>query len=452
MNATPRPHTFLRQLFPESDRYRSWGERAPLRIAEPDPDWEPFTERHLHCVWFDPKLRPRTWVSTRGEEVRILHPGDWNHGKGPDFLDAEWTVDGRHYQGDVEIHIRPMDWVHHGHTHDPAYGRVRLHVTYDPGELGPGQLPEGCTQVAMKEELEKRSHFFFESVDLSAYPWDRDGTANGLRKWFDDQSDEACGKWLEAAGQERLRRKTQRMNRLIRSVGPREALYQALMRGLGYHHNADSAEQLARALPLSHLEHHAGGDPVKAFALLNGCAGLLPEAESDLRFPDWFPLRTLWDVWWRKREAFDATRLLPERWRMDGCRPGNLPARRFWAAAIWQNRLADWSPAEEETDPEWKHRLLDELQVRSPEEGAESRVVGPQRAAALFVNAVLPWRFCVGATPPDAGILHRLPSEPMNSRTRRAAHRFLGPDRHPRIYRGGLRRQGLLQLAEDYGA
>lgn len=452
MNAIPRPSTFLRDLFPESDQYRTWGVQAPLRTAEPDPDWEPFTERHLHCVWFDPKLRPRDLVSSRGEDVRILHPGDWNHTKGPDFLNAEWTVDGRHYQGDVEIHIRPMDWVHHGHTDDPAFARVRLHVTYDPGELAPGTLPDGCAQVSIKDELEKRSHFFFESVDLSAYPWDRDGTANGLRKWFDDQSDETCGKWLEAAGQERLRRKTQRMSRLIRSVGPREALYQGLMRGLGYHRNADPAEELARALPLAQLARHADGDPVRAYALLNGCAGLLPEDATPTRFPDWFSLRALWDVWWRNRETFDAIRLLPERWRMDGCRPGNLPSRRFWAAAVWHLRLENWSPKNEETDEVWKHRLFQELRVPSPATDEEARIVGPERAAALFINAVLPWRFCVGATSPSKNLLHKLPSEPMNSRTRRAAHRFLGPDRHPRIYRGGLRRQGLLQLAEDYGA
>jgi hypothetical protein len=421
------------------------------KVLESTDTWDPFTERHLHCIWFDPKLRPRALVSSRGEEVLILHPGDWNHGKGPDFLNAEWAVDGRRYQGDIEIHIRPMDWQHHRHAGDPAYQQVRLHVTYESGELNSDCLPAGCTQIALKDLLDQRAHFFFSNIDLSAYQWNTDADASGLRKWFDDQSDEGCRKWLEAAGRERMRDKAQRMHRLIQAVGPLQALYQNLMRGLGYASNADVTEHLACILPLNQLKEVAGHDPVTAYALLTGCAGLLPQEPQSNAFPDWFPIRTLWDRWWRVQERYTSVQLRAAEWRLDGCRPGNHPARRLWAAAIWFTQVSLWFPSDIESDADWQQRMRLTLQVKSPNGSDEMPVVGKARAATLWNNALVPWRLCL-SPPMDADtLLQTLPSEPMNRRTRQAAHRFFGPDRSPRVYQSGLCRQGLLQLAGDYG-
>ncbi len=431
----------------------------PRRVQEPFPYNLTLTERHLHCVWADYRLRPALLKTTRGEELQILHPGEWNHGAGPDFRNAEWQVGGRRVQGDVEVHLHPMDWVHHGHQQDPGYREVRLHVTYFHGELPLGTLPPGCEEVSLKRDLDHTPHFFFENIDVSAYPWEKDRAPTGLRTWFQSHDEASGTRLLEAAGLERLRRKTLQMLNLIRSVGPDQALYQILMRGLGYSRNAETAEQLAVHLPFSRLLHVSHGNPVAMYTALLGSSGLLPHDEGDQGpsgIPPWFPLRRLWDLWWRMQEMVGDSVCKRSDWHLDQCRPGNHPARRFWAAAVWfqhgQPPSTVWSPRPQEEAPVWIRRSLRHLQTTPPpvaESG--SKIVGPDRSAALFVNAVLPWWLATSPTPDPPDWMKHLPVEPMNGRSKRAALSFLGRDAHPRMYKGALHRQGLLQLAEDYG-
>lgn len=91
MNTYPLPNPFpIRpDLFPESADYRGLLPESRSTVREADPSLDPFSERHLHCVWFDDRLRPSPLRTARGEELRILSPGRWNLESGPDFLDAE---------------------------------------------------------------------------------------------------------------------------------------------------------------------------------------------------------------------------------------------------------------------------------------------------------------------------------------------------------------------------
>ena len=88
------------------------------------------SERHLHCLWQDDRLRPGGLVTADGEPVRVLHPGRWNAGPGPDFTGTviEAGSPARRLECDTEIHIDPAGWRQHGHLADPRYARVRLHV------------------------------------------------------------------------------------------------------------------------------------------------------------------------------------------------------------------------------------------------------------------------------------------------------------------------------------
>ncbi len=425
------------------------------RVAEAEPLLDPFSERHLHCIWFDDRLRPDPLETERGEPVQLLHPGKWNQESGPDFLDAEWKIGGRRVRGDVEIHIRPMDWKHHGHQKDPRYARVGLHVCYEPGELPTGMLPPGCEEISLRGLLEQRSHFFFDQIDVRAYPWQKEGASSGLRTFFADKSEAECGAMLEAAGQERLRRKSLRMARVVQAVGEEQALYIGLLRGLGYKNNAEVSEALARCVPFSMLKSLAGGREDKTYALLLGAGGLLPVDADVPGLPRWMQVRPLWDFWWPHQHHFSDKALSPEAWRLDHCRPGNHPLRRLRAAAHWVSgadaisELFELDPAQSEK--EWVRSCLKILKVSSPQIESESaQLVGPVRAGTLFLNAVLPWRICSGKILPDPDLWNHLPDEAFNSKSRHTAAMLFGPDQHPRLYKGGLRKQGLLQFHEDF--
>lgn len=421
-------------------------------IQEQHPSWDPFTERHLHCIWFDDRLRPAPLISSDGEEVRILHPGHWNHEKGPDFKDAEWERAGCRFRGDVEIHIRPNDWRVHGHGQDKAYDQVGLHVTYAPGEVPDGELPPGCTEVALKPLLERRSHFFFDAIDPQAYPGRGRQGRNGLQAFFAGRPEEQQALLLEAAGVERLRRKALRFQQLARTVGIDQALYTGLLRGLGYKHNADVAERLAGALPADRLRILSRGCVTTAYALLLGVSGLLPDDPGRTGFPSWCSIRSLWDVWWPQQARFLGRVLSAEDWRLDGCRPGNHPWRRLWAAASWvcagSTLEARLYPPEGVPSATQMRRVREALCLSAPD-GTEA-VVGPARAGALFLNVAAPYWISLCDTAPDDAFWQHLPSEPMNAVTKRTGRAMFGPDIHPRLYRGGLRRQGLLQFHEDF--
>jgi hypothetical protein len=443
--------------FPLAASYHQILPHARSSVREPEPVLDPFTERHLHCVWYDDRLRPEGLVTARGEALRILHCGRWNQESGPDFMGGEWEVGGRRVCGDIEIHIRPMDWKLHGHAEDPRYGNVRLHVTYEPGRLPSELLPAACEEVSLKAALDARSHFFFDSIDTSAYPWEVEGGQNELRNLCASMDEPDRGRLLDAAGQERLRRKTLRMARAMQAVGPSQALYQAMLRGLGYKQNADIAEESARRLPLHELRHLAQGDPETAHALLLGVAGLLPADNDSPGIWPWMNPRALWGDWFRHRDTFAGALLQPENWRLDHCRPDNHPRRRIRAAAAWFVEgpaiEEDLLPHPGESAKGWVKRALRRLEVREPGEapGEGRRLVGPERAAAIVVNALLPWRACLDPGSISERLLKELPAEALNAPSRSAAHVLFGPDHHPRLYRNTLRRQGLLQFHDDFG-
>lgn len=440
--------------FPLAGVYRDLAPHTRPGVREPEPSLlDPFTERHLHCIWFDDRLRPAPLMSARGEQIDLHSPGRWNFEAGPDFLDAEWSVAGRRVRGDVEIHIRPMDWKHHGHAEDPRYRNVRLHVTYEPGSLPQGLLPPACEETALQAALEQRSHFFFDSIDTSAYPWDIEGPLTVLRRHCQGLSDAERGALLDAAGQERLRRKTLRMARAVQAVGPEQALYQAVLRALGYKQNAEVCEELARRIPLHELRREAAGNPDRAFALLLGVASLLPDEHASRGLPPWADVRDLWSIWWRHQQTFSGRQLLMSDWRLDSCRPGNHPVRRLRAGAelfVLLPSLEDrLRLTPDESSKSWLKRCRQMLLVREP--GGGCRLIGPDRAAAILVNALIPWRAVMepGEVPMD--LLRMLPGEPVNALARNAAHALLGPNHHPRLWHGTLRKQGLLQFHEDYG-
>ena len=88
-------------------------------------------ERHVQAIWYDRALRPgRLYAVGRsaasGGEVRVVDPGAWNQGAGPDFLGAVIEVGPERTRlcGDVEVHMAPSDWSAHGHGDDPAYRHV----------------------------------------------------------------------------------------------------------------------------------------------------------------------------------------------------------------------------------------------------------------------------------------------------------------------------------------
>ena len=367
------------------------------------------TERHVQAVWYDVSLRPRELVSSGGEAVRVVSPGEWNGGAGPDFTGAvlELGEARRVMTGDVEVHICPADWDLHGHGADPNYRNVIAHVTWREGP-SPESLPRGAVSIYLGRCMDPG--FTPERIDLPAYPYLKYPVSSRPceKRYSGDQA--YAGRLLCSIGRHRIKMKARRLTgRLLERTAAggadgdavrRQLFYEELLAALGYSANVAGFRRLAERVPLASLP--ADGETVEA--------ALVSAAQF---------------------ERFDR----------HGSRPANSPEKRLALAA----RLIS-SPAvmalRQSTD------FSREACGRMVELLSASRSLGRRRAAAIVTNVILPFAVAEGraAIPDDY-----LPPEDVSLPVRIAAMRLLGRDHNPAIYlRNGLALQGLIHVYKHY--
>ena len=464
---TPRP---LEAYFPLAPLYGA--PAAPGVVRESSARFRvfPYTERHLQCVWFDPALRPTGLVTAEGEPVEVEDPGVWNLEAGPDFLGAALRIGAgrRRIRGDVEVHIHPNDWRTHGHRADPRYARVCAHVTFFAGVLEPLELPRGAVQMALRAPLAARPAFSFDTVDVAAYPYAARAEVppcqQVLRGWTPDAREQV----LDAAGQERMRRKAVRLALRREEAGPEQLVYEEVLAALGYKHNKLPFRALAARVPLAELQDRCAGDAHLAQAILLGVAGLLPERLA----PRWdeptrIHVRMLWDHWFKQRERWAGRLMEASAWRTAGLRPPNQPVRRIVAAAslfaksrpglarlvspekvgavrVLRDVRAELARA---GDAYWDRRLS----WGGPAARTPIALVGEERIQLIVTNLVIPLLAAEGAVEPfAAALLATLPPEGDNQVVRQTAHNLFGSHHPASLHRTGVRKQGLIQIFHDY--
>lgn len=446
---------------------------ARLLVAE-RPAGDPaarFTERHLQAVWFDERLRPANLETIDGEPVRVAAPGRWNLEAGPDFTDAALIVGTRqrHLHGSVEIHVRPSDWQQHQHRHDPRYREVVAHVTYYPGPLPEEELPPGTIIVALRDALKASPTFAFENIDLAAYPFAIRRAATACASLLAQRSPDDWEALLEAAGIERLRRRMllfeQQSDRAARS----QLLYEECMTALGYKLNKAPMRLLARRVHLSALRNESGGDTERAYALLAGVAGLLPEnLASGWDDETRAAVRRWWNYWWKQRGRWSKAIIPRSAWTFAGQRPANQPLRRLMAAAILfggaeslTEKITSIDPARPDSMERaaallrqanggsfWSSRLG----LKGERHKKAVALLGEERISAITANVSLP--FILAANLSEEQLLgaaaRLLAPEADNALIRQMAFNLFGRDHNPALYRTGLRQQGLLHLFHEF--
>ncbi len=99
------------------------------RMTDPPLSEAAGSELALQRRWAESRWPAPFLQSPYGGMVRVISPGVWNRGPGPDFRGAQiLDVEGRARRGDVELHLEPRAWLQHGHADDPAYHGLLLHV------------------------------------------------------------------------------------------------------------------------------------------------------------------------------------------------------------------------------------------------------------------------------------------------------------------------------------
>ncbi|HOX02737.1 MAG TPA: DUF2851 family protein [Candidatus Paceibacterota bacterium] len=456
--------------------YRRWRreglEAGACREAGGSP--APPPERLLQAVWRHQRLLRDRLRTLDGRRLRILHPGFHNVEAGPDFQGAVVQFEGEPARaGDVEVDVAASGWEGHGHHTNPAYGRVILHVVWEPAAAaGPGRPTMAlCESLdAPLEELEE----WLGSEAARRWPEECRG------RCFDalgGMAAEGRRELIRQAARVRFEGKAREVRARARQVGWDAALAETMFRVLGYKHNAWPMQRLAELVGWGAFEGgvaEAMGEPVLGWqARLLGLAGMLPEELSAVPAGSRRYVRRLWDVWWRERSGWLEAILPSACWHRHGQRPANHPHRRLALAAHWLARpglpgeIEAWfvlgQPAAEAI-PALGHLLQagpDEFwdvrcTLRSRGRGEPQPLLGGARLSGLAVNAILPWlwaRADAGRNEALRGRAEALyaawPKGEDNRVLGLARDRLLGPS-SGRELRTAADQQGLLQIVRDF--
>ena len=222
-------------------------------------------EHLLQFIWQHLYFNKENLQTVSYEPVSIKSQGTLNSNQGPDFLHATIHINNVTWAGNVELHLKTSDWAKHGHTNDPHYQNIILHVVYEHDQKNISNIPILELKDRISTSLLKRYEQFM--LQEAFVP---------CSKQAKDVSDIVWTSWKERMIAERLQQKSELISNLLHTTKQHweEAFWQLLARSFGSPLNADAFEALAQTLPVTLLARHKK-QIHQVEAMLMGQAGLL---------------------------------------------------------------------------------------------------------------------------------------------------------------------------------
>lgn len=363
-------------------------------------------EADLRAFWAS-KLAAREYEATDGRAIIVKFPGFENEEAGPDFINALIEIDGLESQGDIELHRFESDWKAHGHHQEERYRNVILHVVLQAG--GPQAKTIGGEAV-ITISLAQNLGELLPSLMKAA----RDGQELVLPcSAIPALQLEELRKTLRQLGEERLRRKAARFQKIFDERGDLDQLfYEGLAEALGYPKNEGPMVELARRVNFA----RARREPTLA----------------------------------RLKELLISEAAKVPGWSSRGMRPANLPLLRIRGLASLAFRFREEGLAEpllvSFDEPQKALSLLPGLFT-------VKGLVGPGRGRVIAVNVALPIALLALPEREDEvlAVWEALPPEPMNKVLKRMKRRLLdhlaGGEE---LLRRAHLQQGLIELYQRY--
>jgi len=456
-------------------------------------------EEIVRCIWFGGHFPSDELSTDDGRRLEVVSPGWWNVEGGPDFVRAEFLLEGSgRVIGDVEVHTVASAWQAHGHHRQPEYNDVALHVVLwndrqEPIRTSEGRpVPQLTLSRVIAEDLEELVEIIDTEGESAPARWPAPQGKYCGRAWrAGDIEPEWFGRLLDAAGDHRVLTRAAGFADLYQNHPREQILYERIAEALGYKNNRMPFMQLAGLLPLGAL---AGLVPeslsVPEKARLVGAAllvvGGFMEGCDEMEKPDERTRAYCNDMRraWRELAAPPpAATLSPSHWHLSGTRPVNYPVRRVAGLAqlcarhlhegLFAHFLRIANTARpgrggrldtairnallEEflslADPYWSHHYtLGGKPLARPR-----ALVGRERAMAILIDVLLPMLLAHAREEGSAelaGRLHALwrglPRRPDNAITRRMECTIFGsPQAARKVVNSTRRQQGLHQLYRD---
>ncbi|NUN16397.1 MAG: DUF2851 family protein [Myxococcales bacterium] len=292
-------------------------------------------EQVVQCVWYDQLISTEGLTTDEGTPLRIVAPGWWNHGEGPDFKGAQIQFGETIRTGDVEIHLDHSGWRQHGHDTDPRYDNVVLEVVLSVTPPATPPRTSAGRRIAcllLGKYVVSDLLQLTDSLPVEDYPYHTDmsrGHCTQLPRVNVDRFILQAADW-------RLLQKARALRERMERAGVEQAVYEAFLSACGYSRFKHHFRLIARHLPYERAVQLAHQDPFLLETALLQIAGLLPVSlpADSLEVPHFNRLATL------RTTHLNGLKCLPIAWPRTGVRPTNYPERRLAGAARFLARTA----------------------------------------------------------------------------------------------------------------
>jgi hypothetical protein len=226
-------------------------------------------EAFLHFLWKYRHLPPEKLFTLNGEPIRIVKTGTHNTDAGPDFQHAELMIGDTRWAGNIEVHLRTSDWDKHGHSTDPRYDNVILHVVYDHDKNIAAK--QNIPVLKLRDAIPSDTYQTYLELNQASKPIPCHNHIAEVGEFVKDH-------WLERVMVERLARKAMDVQAIFKATRNdwEETAYRVLARSFGFKVNNEAFLALASKLPLKLLQKYTANNQVEA--LLFGQAGFLSGA------------------------------------------------------------------------------------------------------------------------------------------------------------------------------
>ena len=237
-------------------------------------------ESLLAKLWRERASREESLRAGNGRRFKVIYCGRPGTGPGPDFLEAVLEEEGVGLvRGDVELHVRQRDWEGHGHSTDPHYNGVILHVV--AGMNGAYTTLQNGRQVPVLSLGP-----LLEDALPSPHPPRDLWPLLEAHGYSPPASPAEMGLLLDRAGDSWFLGERDGFLALMKEEDPEQVLYASLMEALGYSQNRGPFQELSHRVPYGLIRRAAmgasGGQRLRLIErLLLTTAGFLPASRRD---------------------------------------------------------------------------------------------------------------------------------------------------------------------------
>ncbi len=329
--------------------------------------------------------------TTKNENLQILRSGEHNLNSGPDFFNAKVKIGKQLWAGNIEIHVNASDWYLHHHEKDENYDNVILHVVWnkDIEVYHKNNLP--IPTLELKGFVSKEVVYHYQTLFYQKSKW------INCENFIADTDKFILNNWLEVLYIERLKQKSERINKLLKqATNDWEAvLFQLLAKNFGLKVNGEAFLNLAISIDFKIIRKEQSSI-INLEALLFGQAGFLNDRNDGIYY------NKLQCEYNYLRSKYNLEPLFNGQFQFFRLRPNNFPTIRLaqfstlyfsyhnlFSKILNLERLEDYYKLFEiDTSPFWhQHYSFTSKSVK------RSKKLTNQFVNLLLINTIIPLLF-----------------------------------------------------------